>query len=58
VLRLRSGDMPSPIAPPSGCVFRTRCPKAIAACAGDVPPLRRLDADTAAACVLATERGG
>jgi oligopeptide transport system ATP-binding protein len=56
VLRLLPGDMPSPIDPPSGCVFRTRCPKAIAECAGDRPPLRRLDAATAAACVLATER--
>ena len=56
VLQLLAGDMPSPIDPPSGCVFRTRCPKAVAQCAGDKPPLRRLDADTAAACVLAAER--
>jgi oligopeptide transport system ATP-binding protein len=58
VLQLLSGDMPSPISPPSGCVFRTRCPKAIAECSGDKPVLRRLDADTSAACVLATERTG
>jgi oligopeptide transport system ATP-binding protein len=56
VLQLLSGDMPSPIAPPSGCVFRTRCPKAIAACGDDIPPLRALDAETAAACILATPR--
>jgi oligopeptide transport system ATP-binding protein len=56
VLRLLSGDMPSPIDPPSGCVFRTRCPKAIAVCAQDRPALRQLDAETAAACVLAEER--
>jgi oligopeptide transport system ATP-binding protein len=56
VLRLLSGDMPSPIAPPSGCVFRTRCPKAIDICAGDVPELRALDRHTAAACVLAAAR--
>ena len=56
VLQLLPGDMPSPIDPPSGCVFRTRCPKAIAVCAQDRPLLRRLDAETAAACVLAAER--
>jgi oligopeptide transport system ATP-binding protein len=56
VLQLLSGDMPSPIDPPSGCVFRTRCPKAQAICSQDRPVLRRLDAGTAAACVLAVER--
>ncbi len=34
------GEIPSPAAPPSGCVFRTRCGHAIAACAAQVPPLR------------------
>jgi oligopeptide/dipeptide ABC transporter ATP-binding protein len=36
------GDIANPIAPPSGCVFRTRCPYAIDSCAKMVPPLREV----------------
>jgi dipeptide transport system ATP-binding protein len=37
------GELPSPLNPPAGCVFSTRCPHAIDLCRKERPPLRPLD---------------
>ncbi len=44
------GELPSPLAPPSGCVFRTRCPKVRASCAGDRPVMLDLGNGHSVAC--------
>jgi len=44
------GEIPSPLAPPSGCVFHTRCPIAFDRCSKVVPDITRLGKTHAAAC--------
>jgi oligopeptide/dipeptide ABC transporter ATP-binding protein len=48
---LLAGEIPSPSDPPSGCVFRTRCPFAVAECARVVPPLREIAPGHFKACI-------
>jgi oligopeptide/dipeptide ABC transporter ATP-binding protein len=40
--RLLPGDVPSPVNPPPGCHFHTRCPYAVARCKVEVPSLREI----------------
>lgn len=52
---LLEGEIPSPISPPSGCRFRTRCPWAIAECAEIDPQLESAGAGNAVACIRVDE---
>jgi oligopeptide transport system ATP-binding protein len=47
------GEVPSPLKPPSGCVFHPRCPIAVGRCTAEIPPLREIKPGHWAACHLA-----
>jgi oligopeptide transport system ATP-binding protein len=51
------GELPSPLAPPAGCAFHTRCPVAVERCRVEVPPLIEVGPGQLAACHLAEPNG-
>ena len=51
------GEVPSPAAPPPGCVFSTRCPLVVDRCRAEVPELREIIPNHWAACHLADQEG-
>ncbi|MEA3320631.1 MAG: oligopeptide/dipeptide ABC transporter ATP-binding protein [Bacillota bacterium] len=50
------GEIPSPINPPSGCVFRTRCPHAMDACSKSIPEWQEVEDKHYVACHLYNEK--
>jgi len=52
------GEVPSPMNPPSGCRFRTRCPMAESVCASEVPATSELGPSHRAACHFAKRASG
>ena len=52
---IMQGDIPSPLNAPSGCPFRTRCPRACERCAESRPPLVEIAPNHQVACFLAVE---
>ena len=50
--RLLPGDVPSPVSPPPGCPFHTRCAYAVARCRAEIPPLREVEPGHLVACHL------
>ncbi|MDQ2680968.1 MAG: ATP-binding cassette domain-containing protein [Candidatus Eremiobacteraeota bacterium] len=53
-----SGDIPSPVNPPSGCRFHTRCPVAFARCSVEIPPFTEYSPGHFAACHWVEEHNG
>ena len=53
--RLLEGDIPSPLNPPDGCVFHSRCPHATPECAAQPPLLETLDDGSQVACLFHRE---
>jgi oligopeptide/dipeptide ABC transporter ATP-binding protein len=47
-----SGDLPSPVSPPAGCAFHTRCPYAMDRCRQEKPPMKEMEPGHFVACYL------
>jgi oligopeptide transport system ATP-binding protein len=54
---LLTGEVPSPLNPPSGCVFHPRCPEAIDSCSQVLPDLREVEPGHHSACLLSAGYG-
>ena len=54
---LLTGEVPSPLNPPSGCVFHPRCPVANDTCSQILPELREVETNHHSACILSTGYG-